>query len=55
MDPSLNNESRAGVPIAVVTVTLTIATTAVCLRTVTRAFVIHQFGMDDWAAIVALV
>ncbi|KAK3330040.1 hypothetical protein B0H66DRAFT_542599 [Apodospora peruviana] len=53
-DPSFH-ESRAGVPIAVVSVCLTIATIAVCLRTYARAVLIRQFGMDDWAAIVALV
>ena len=55
MDHSLDNESRAGVPIAVVATTLTIATTAVCLRTYTRACMLHNFGMDDWSAVVALV
>ncbi|AEO70551.1 uncharacterized protein THITE_2015113, partial [Thermothielavioides terrestris NRRL 8126] len=53
-DPALY-ESRAGVPIAVVTVSLTVATTAVCLRSYVRAIMISQFGADDWAAVVALV
>ncbi|KAJ4297315.1 hypothetical protein N0V88_004233 [Collariella sp. IMI 366227] len=48
-------ESRAGVPIAVVTITLTTATTAVALRTYARAVMIRQFGADDWAAVVALI
>jgi hypothetical protein len=54
LDPALY-ESQAGVPIAVVSVVLTIAFTAVCLRTYTRAVMIRQFGADDWAAVVALV
>ncbi|KAK4129174.1 hypothetical protein N657DRAFT_652645 [Parathielavia appendiculata] len=54
LDPALY-ESQAGIPIAVVTVTLTIALTAVCLRTYVRAVMIGQFGADDWAAVVALV
>ncbi|KAL2132608.1 hypothetical protein VTI74DRAFT_3598 [Chaetomium olivicolor] len=53
-DPSLY-ESRAGVPIAVVTITLTIAVTAVSLRTYARAVMIRQFGADDWAAVVAVI
>ncbi|KAK4200210.1 hypothetical protein QBC40DRAFT_73030 [Triangularia verruculosa] len=48
-------ESRAGVVIAVVTVCLSIATTAVGLRAYSRATLIRQFGMDDWAAIAALL
>ncbi|KAK4647821.1 uncharacterized protein QC761_104720 [Podospora bellae-mahoneyi] len=48
-------ESRAGVVIAVVAVCLTTATTAVGLRSYSRATLIRQFGMDDWAAIVALL
>lgn len=48
-------ESRAGVPIAVVTVALTVATTCVGLRTYARAVMLRQFGADDWAAVVALV
>lgn len=48
-------ESRAGVPIAVVTITLSIATTAVALRTYARAVMIRQFGADDWAAVVAVI
>ncbi|KAK4098619.1 hypothetical protein N658DRAFT_431713 [Parathielavia hyrcaniae] len=54
LDPALY-ESQAGIPIAVVTVTLTIALTAVCLRTYARAVMIRQFGADDWAAVVAVV
>ncbi|KAH6853957.1 hypothetical protein B0I37DRAFT_410081 [Chaetomium sp. MPI-CAGE-AT-0009] len=41
---------RSWVPIVVVTSTLTIATTCVCLRTYTRAAIIRRFGPDDWAA-----
>ncbi|KAK0728921.1 hypothetical protein B0T21DRAFT_203492 [Apiosordaria backusii] len=48
-------ESRAGVVIAVVAVCLTAATTAVGFRAYARAKLIRQFGMDDWAAIVALL
>ncbi|KXX80580.1 hypothetical protein MMYC01_202240 [Madurella mycetomatis] len=54
LDPD-SYESWAGVPIAVVTVSLAIATTAVCLWTYARAVLISQFGADDWAAIVALI
>jgi len=43
------------VPIAVVTLVLSIATTSVALRTYARAVLIRQFGMDDWAAIIALL
>jgi hypothetical protein len=39
----------------VVTVSLTLATTAAVLRSYARAVMIRQFGADDWAAIVALV
>lgn len=48
-------ESKAYVPIAAVAVTLSLTTAAVSLRTYTRIYMIRQFGMDDWAAIVALV
>ncbi|KAK0667334.1 hypothetical protein QBC41DRAFT_374776 [Cercophora samala] len=48
-------ESQAGVVIAVVTLCLAVATTAVGLRSYSRATLIRQFGMDDWAAIVALL
>ena len=48
-------ESRAHVPITVVTVVLSFATLAVGLRTYARAIVIRQFGMDDYAAIAALI
>lgn len=54
LDPAML-ESRAHIPITVVTVVLALASTAVGLRSYTRAVVIRQFGMDDWAAIVALV
>ncbi|KAL2256213.1 hypothetical protein VTK26DRAFT_2018 [Humicola hyalothermophila] len=54
LDPALN-ESMAAIPIAVVTVTLSIATLAVSLRVYARAGMIHQFGLDDWAAILALI
>ena len=53
LDPALY-ESRAGVPIAVVVTSLTVAVAAVSLRTYARAVLIRQFGADDWAAIVAL-
>lgn len=42
-------------PIAVVVATLTIATTAVILRSYTRAVLIKQFGYDDIGAIISLV
>ncbi|KAK3497513.1 uncharacterized protein B0T23DRAFT_85793 [Neurospora hispaniola] len=48
-------ESRAHVPITVVTVVLGFATLAVGLRTYARAVLIRQFGMDDYAAVIALV
>lgn len=48
-------ESRAHVPITVVTVVLSFATLAVGLRTFARAVLIRQFGMDDYAAIIALL
>ncbi|CCC07814.1 hypothetical protein SMACR_01380 [Sordaria macrospora] len=48
-------ESRAHVPITVVTVVLGLASLAVGLRTYARAVVIRQFGMDDYAAITALI
>ncbi|KAK1833848.1 hypothetical protein QBC39DRAFT_345368 [Podospora conica] len=48
-------ESRAHIPVTVVTVVLCLASTAVGLRSYTRAQLIRQFGMDDAAAIVALV
>jgi hypothetical protein len=46
---------RSGVPIAVVTATLIIATACVCLRIYTRAFIIRRFGPDDWAAVIAII
>lgn len=58
MDPAqaaLANQSRAHVPIAVVVATLTIATTAVILRSYTRLVIIKQFGYDDIGAIISLV
>lgn len=51
---TLANESRAHVPIAVVVATLTIATTAVILRSYTRLVLIQQFGYDDIGAIISL-
>lgn len=54
LDPSYYAD-RSGVPIAVVTVTLTIATMCVCLRIYTRAFIIRRFGPDDWAAVIAII
>lgn len=53
-DPALL-ESRAHIPIVVVTLVLCLASTAVGLRSYTRAQLIRQFGMDDIAAICALV
>ncbi|OIW28146.1 hypothetical protein CONLIGDRAFT_716508 [Coniochaeta ligniaria NRRL 30616] len=52
---ALANQSRAHVPIAVVVTTLTIATTAVILRSYTRLVLIKQFGYDDVGAIVSLL
>ena len=54
LDPALY-ESRAHVPIIVVTVALSVATASVCLRTYARAVMIRQFGADDWAAIIAII
>lgn len=54
LDPALL-ESRAHIPIDVVTLVLCLASTAVGLRSYTRAQLIRQFGMDDIAAICALV
>ena len=48
-------DSRAGVTIGVVILVLTIASIAVGLRVYTRAFVIKQFGWDDFAAIASFV
>lgn len=52
---TVDSEDLSGIPIAVVTTGLTIATTCVCLRTYTRAVILRQFGPDDWAAIVAMI
>jgi hypothetical protein len=54
LDPAMY-ESRAGVVIAVVATALSVATSAVLLRTYIRAVVIRQFGADDWAAVIAMV
>ncbi|KAK3987788.1 hypothetical protein QBC44DRAFT_351653 [Cladorrhinum sp. PSN332] len=54
LDPAVF-ESRAGVVIAVVVTTLSIAALSVGLRSYARASMIRQFGMDDWAAIVAML
>lgn len=48
-------ESRAHVPVIAVAVTLSLATIAVGLRTYTRQYIIRYLGLDDYAAIVALV
>jgi hypothetical protein len=58
MDPAqaaVVDQSRAHVPIVVTVVTLMIATTAVALRSYTRAVLIKQFGYDDIGAIISLV
>ncbi|KAK3393540.1 hypothetical protein B0H63DRAFT_505413 [Podospora didyma] len=54
LDPSLY-ESRAHVPITVVAVTLSVAFLTVAARTYARAVIIRSFGMDDWAAIAAVI
>lgn len=54
LDPAVF-ESQAGTVYAVVIVTLSIATISVGLRTYARAIMIRQFGMDDWAAIAAVL
>jgi hypothetical protein len=54
LDPALY-ESRAFIPITVVTLVLSLASTAVGLRVYTRAVLLRQFGSDDATAIVALV
>ena len=48
-------ESRAHVPITVVAAVLSMATLAVGARTYARAVLIRAFGMDDYAAIFALI
>ncbi|KAM7194056.1 hypothetical protein V8F20_008152 [Naviculisporaceae sp. PSN 640] len=48
-------ESRAHVPVIAVAATLTLATIAVSLRTYTRACILRHVGLDDYAAIVALL
>jgi hypothetical protein len=55
MDSSVTDESRAAVPIAVVIVMLTATIGVVGTRVYTRGYMLHQFGMDDWASIVAVV
>ncbi|KAK0632610.1 hypothetical protein B0T14DRAFT_418870 [Immersiella caudata] len=54
LDPALY-ESRAHIPIAVITVVLSLASIAVGLRTHTRAVILRQFGIDDATAILALI
>jgi hypothetical protein len=54
LDPALY-ESRAYIPITVVSVCLAVASISVALRSYTRAVLLNQFGPDDWAAIVALI
>ena len=54
LDPAYYAD-RSGVIIAVVTVTLTVATTCVGLRTYARAVMLRQFGLDDWAAVIAVL
>ena len=48
-------ESRAYIPTTVVSVVLSLATITVGLRCYARAVLISQFGIDDWAILVALV
>ncbi|KAK4041454.1 hypothetical protein C8A01DRAFT_14814 [Parachaetomium inaequale] len=54
LDPA-SYADRSGVPIAVVAVTLSVATACVCLRTYARAVMLRQFGLDDWAAVIAVL
>lgn len=54
LDPALY-ESRAYIPTTVVSVVLSLATLTVGLRCYARAVLIRQFGIDDWAILVALV
>ncbi|KAK1757853.1 hypothetical protein QBC47DRAFT_341077 [Echria macrotheca] len=54
LDAALH-QSRAHIPITVVSVVLSLASIAVGARCYARAVLIRQFGMDDWAALVALV
>ncbi|RYP53581.1 hypothetical protein DL768_001445 [Monosporascus sp. mg162] len=53
MDPEAVDESKAWVTITVVSTTLGIALTALGLRVFTRSVLVKQFGVDDWAALVA--
>ena len=55
MDAPSGPGNRSWVSITVVTTTLSMAFTAVCLRFYTRGFLIKQLGMDDYAMLVALV
>jgi hypothetical protein len=54
LDPAYYAD-RSGVIIAAVTVALTVTTACVCLRTYARAVMLRQFGLDDWAAIIAVL
>lgn len=55
MDPSSGDESRVLLPTVVICVCIGITTVVVALRVYTRAFLIQQFGADDWALLVAYV
>lgn len=61
MDPSAPppqwdpNDSRVGLVIAVTSSVLTVAFVAVALRVYTRAVLLRQFGMDDWATVFAFL
>lgn len=48
-----NDESRGWVVITVSCITMTIALTALVCRLITRAVLVKQFGLDDWAAVVS--
>ena len=49
------HDDRSGLAIFCVVFCLAVATIMVGLRTWTRRFIINKMGMDDWAAIIALV
>jgi hypothetical protein len=48
-------ESRQTTVIGVTTFVLAVTAIAVSLRVYTRAFILRQFGVDDWIAVVTFV
>lgn len=55
MDAPSGPGNRSWVSITVVTTTLSMAFTAVCLRFYTRGVLLKQLGIDDYVMLVALV